>query len=379
MNYFAVGLDLVPENGGPTKSVPNFAKALGGQAISFTYKNKIPKQVSPEIKHIRSYGGPIGRAYLATPPSEIRRLESLTANAQLLSCHILYRHSAHWVAAKAKRLKIPYWVVPHGCLDPYVFSYGPPVKRLWMRLFGCRILREASAVIFSTNREKEKAACWLDRDNAHVIPWPVELPDLAQGAKDRLRWRAEQGFTPADRVLLSLGRLHSMKQPLETVNALAAARQPNLNLVFIGPEGDISAAAILAHADGLGIRQQVRVLEPIYGPLKFAPIFGCDAYVSLSLRENFNNAAAEALAAGRPVILSRGNDLGPDLSTHDCSLIIGQESTEDTGVILKKWANRNQSIMDIMSINARRYAAENLSFDLFSEKLTKLSRADSNS
>jgi glycosyltransferase involved in cell wall biosynthesis len=374
MNYFAIGLDLVPANGGPTKSVPNFARALGGKVVSFTYRDKLPADPNPEIKHIRSVGGPLGKAYLVTPPSEIRRLNQMTGRAELLSCHILYRHSAHWVANRAERRGIPYWVVPHGCLDPYVFSYGPPVKRLWMGLFGRRILREASAVIFSTQREKEKASCWLDRDNGHVVPWPVELPDLKQGEEDRLRWRAEQGFAPTDRVLLSLGRLHSMKQPLETVEALAAAGQANLHLVFIGPEGDVSATALLTRAEALGVRRQVRVLKPIYGPAKFTALFGSDAYVSLSLRENFNNAAAEALASGRPVILSPGNDLGPDLSAHRCSYLISENTAPAATGALQIFARAPAEQLEKTGLNARLFAETILSFDRFRSRLLDIHR-----
>lgn len=372
MNAFCLGLDLIPDNGGPTKSVPNFARALGGQAVSFTEKNKIPIKPNPEIEHIRTVGGPLGRAYLIAPPSEIRRLDALTAKAQLLSCHILYRHSAHWIASRAKRRGIPYWVVPHGCLDPYVFSYGPPVKRLWMRLFGRRILREASAVIFSTNREKEKAACWLDRDNGHVVHWPVELPDLAQGAEAGLRWRSEQGFTAQDRVLLSLGRLHSMKRPLETIDALAAANQPNLHLVFIGPDADVTTTALLQRAKSLGVAQQVRTFKPMYGPKKWEALFGCDAYISLSLRENFNNSAAEALAAGRIGLLSTGNDLAPDLLPLNCIISIEKGSAEAAAEKLKVFCNLEIGKLIQMNQNARAFAESRLGFHSFQVKLQKI-------
>lgn len=375
MKYYGVGIELTPDNGGPTKSVPCFARALGGRVVSFTQPARLPDAESDQdIFHIRAVRGLLGRAYLIAPSSEIKRLDALTANAELLSCHILYRHSAHWVVSRAKRRGIPYWVVPHGCLDPYVFSYGPPVKRLWMRLFGRRMLREAAAVIFSTRREMEKAACWMDRDNGHVVHWPAELPNLGEGQAQRARWRAEQGFQDQDTVLLSLGRLHSMKRPLETVDALASSGMRTLRLVFIGPEGDVNGATILARARSLGVGDRVSVLPPAYGPEKFDAIFGCDAYVSLSIRENFNNAAAESLACGRPVILSPGNDLGPDLEEYECAHLIGDNSVGSAAEAFRL-AGVDSLRAAQMGRNARRFAEERLSFDRFRAALMEIANA----
>jgi glycosyltransferase involved in cell wall biosynthesis len=116
------------------------------------------------------------------------------------------------------------------------------------------------------------------------------------------------------------------------------------------------------------------VLKPIYGPAKFTALFGSDAYVSLSLRENFNNAAAEALASGRPVILSPGNDLGPDLSAHRCSYLISENTAPAATGALQIFARAPAEQLEKTGLNARLFAETILSFDRFRSRLLDIHR-----
>ena len=93
----------------------------------------------------------------------------LARNYDVIVCHMLFRYHNDW----ATRLGIPYFVVPHGSLDPYVFSYRRLQKELWMLACGTRFFR-AEGVIFATQRESQKVFRGIGSDKAHVINWPVE-------------------------------------------------------------------------------------------------------------------------------------------------------------------------------------------------------------
>jgi glycerophosphoryl diester phosphodiesterase len=99
--------------------------------------------------------------------------------------------------------------------------------------------------------EQEKAARWIGARNAAVVHWPTSLPPVNR-AELRDQFRAQCGIPADARTLLFLGRLHSMKRVSETVASFCAAEPRKCHLVIAGPDGDVSARAIVAeiHARG---------------------------------------------------------------------------------------------------------------------------------
>lgn len=372
-NPLFAGIDLVPSKGGPFKSVGYFQRALGGRALSFTHPDDL-HEATADFTHIRTMGGRAGRAFLWAGREEVRRADAMLPEVDLLSCHILYRYSAHWVASRARRRGLPYWVVPHGCLDPYVFTYRAGIKRVWMRLFGRRILRDATHVIFSTRREMEKASPWLTagRDNARVVPWPVELPATAGAEELRGKGRVRLGAAAGETVFLYLGRLHSMKRPLETVEAFARARLPDAWLWIAGPDGEVKGAEVLARARELGVAERVKWLGGVFGAAKAEVLAAADVYVSLSARENFNHSAVEMLAAGRPVILSPGNDLGPELAGCDTAWLLQTDETSEVASAMGAAAKRGEAARMAMGTRGREWVGRELSFAKFATSLRAL-------
>jgi glycosyltransferase involved in cell wall biosynthesis len=372
-----VGIDLVPSKGGPFKSVGYFQRALGGRVVSFTHpddRGEALGEVTGGYTHVWSTGGRLGRFFLWTRGAELRRADALLPGTTLLSLHILYRHSAHWVASRARRHGIPYWVVPHGCLDPYVFTYRAGIKRVWMRLFGRRILREARHVIFSSRRELEKAAVWLapGHPNARVVHWPVEVPAAAEVAEARSAGRARLGVGDGEAAFLFLGRLHSMKRPMETLEAFARARATSAVLWFAGPDGDVSARQLMARAAALGVSDRVRCHGAVFGQQKLELTAAADVYVSLSARENFNHAAAEALAAGRLVLLSPGNDLGPELVAAGAAHVLRSDAVDEAAGEIAACSTMGREERDAIGARGRAWAEAHLSFDRFAAALRQL-------
>lgn len=365
-----VGIDVVPSKGGPFKSLGFFRRALGGRVISFTHPDNV-REATGEITHLTSVGGRLGHMFLPVGPRGLAMADALLDRASLMSCHILFRHSAHWVRSRARRRGIPYWVVPHGCLDPYVFSYRGAIKRTWMHIFGRRILAGAAHVIFSTQRELEKARVWLSRDNGRVVRWPVEPTAAGLHPGDRVKIRASLGIPPDARAVLFLGRLHPMKRPLETLTSFAAAGR-GLHLVIAGPEDGITRRDLFAEATRLGVTRHVTVLPPVYSGDKERLFSAIDGFVSLSIRENFNHAAAEAMASGVPVFLSAGNDLGCDIADRDCGWILADDgpSAWKSG-----WASAASALpaeWDAKGKNCRSFAETKLGFPGFAQKLAGL-------
>jgi glycosyltransferase involved in cell wall biosynthesis len=75
-----------------------------------------------------------------------------------------------------------------------------------------------------------------------------------------------------------------------------------------------------------GIRTNVQFTGPIFGVSKWAAYRDADVFVLPSQNENFGNTAAEAVAAGTPVIVTEQCGIAP-LLKDEAGLVVRHDST----------------------------------------------------
>ena len=110
---------------------------------------------------------------------------------------------------------IPYYVFPHGMLDPW-FKRAFPLKHLKKWLYWpwaeYRVLRDAAAVIFTSEEERLQArkSFWLYQCRERVSPLGLEALEPISTSAKRLflaRYPQLEGAS----ILLFFGRLHPKK------------------------------------------------------------------------------------------------------------------------------------------------------------------------
>jgi glycosyltransferase involved in cell wall biosynthesis len=261
-------------------------------------------------------------------------------------------------------------MVVHGGLDPYVFTYRAWQKKLWMALIGRRALARADRVLFITERERQKASPYYAGPNTTVVGLPVAMPEIERkpaavaAARRRLR-------LPRDaRLLVFMGRLETMKRPLETLQAFAAAAVPGVTLVLAGMSETHTPADLAERARALGVANVI-VPGPMYGREKQELFLGADGYISMSWRENFGYTAAEAMAAATPVILSPGHDLGPLLADVGCGWMLPDFSHEAAVAAIRAFASSPREALERMGANGRAWAQRTLGFEAFRDNLRR--------
>ena len=368
-----VAMDCVECNAGIPKAVEDFRHALGGAILSFTAPGLIPKTGATDVIHLPTGDGALARAY-GKPERQALGQYARTRlqRVELIVVHGLYRYHAQWGAAFARAHRIPYWVVPHGGLDPWVFSYRSVQKRAWMRLIGSRVLREAQSVVVATAREAEKAARHLAGCRVRVAHLPV-APVAIEGREEaRVSVREQLGIPDDARILLFLGRLHPMKRVVETIDAVHRAADPAVHLVVVGPSSpDLSVEDCRARADALGAGN-VHIIGPSFGAGRDRWLLGADALISLSHRENFNYAAAEALSAGLPVILSPGNDLASELAGRGVGWLLKSFAPHEEVEAIREFGAAPVERRRAMGAAGARWAATELSEAAFRAALAEL-------
>ena len=131
-----------------------------------------------------------------------------------------------------------------------------------------------------------------------IVPNGIDLPEP--------RALSNSGLA-AGRIVLSLGRIHPKKGLDRLVRAWAKveAAHPDWRLRIVGPDELGHAGELLTLAAELKARR-VSVEKSVAGDAKIAAYRQADLFVLPTLNENFAITVAEALAAGKPVIATKG-------------------------------------------------------------------------
>ncbi|MCW2249603.1 glycosyltransferase involved in cell wall biosynthesis [Azospirillum fermentarium] len=199
----------------------------------------------------------------------------------------------------------PYVAATHGGLMPAHVAHirrKKPLKWLFYRLLVLPALRQAAAVHVTSGLEGDGVRAWLPDAAIVEIPNGIDIgfwwtPPRRRAAGDGLR-------------LCYVGRLSREKGILGFLKIWDRIRGPVDRLTIVGEgNGDYAAAT---HAMATRIGNAVRLMGSLDRAGVRQALADCDFLVLPSglddgdVRENFGIAAAEALAAGRPLLVPRG-------------------------------------------------------------------------
>jgi glycosyltransferase involved in cell wall biosynthesis len=383
-----------PAHAGLYRGIQDFARAIGGNVLSFDGSDLGPRigPIQPAVHRVRAGEGWLARRVLTVDPSAIREADAAAAGADLLVVHSLFRAHAPWAHDWALRHRRPYWVVPHGCLDPAGLARRAAAKRLWLWRHGRSLFADAHATIFATRRERAKAAALVRQRHGTaggesgsegvVLPWPVQIPSLAGADEARETFRQRHGIPEAAPILLFVGRLHTTKRPRETIEAFAAASPASAHLVVVGMDDNLTRRGLKAEVPA-AVAGRVHVVGELRGDALAEAWLAADGYISLSAKENFGYSAADALAHGLPVILSPGHDLayelpGADQGRLDCGWLLVDDSLRTAAEAIRDWSELvaaeggQRERLRRFRDTGRNWAADNLSFERFQTALQRL-------
>jgi glycosyltransferase involved in cell wall biosynthesis len=138
---------------------------------------------------------------------------------------------------------------------------------------------------------------WLGRRKFTVVPNGVDAERARQVVAADGQGPRPDGFT-----VVSVSRMVPIKDPLTLLAAFERCREPSDRLVFVG-DGPLRPV-VAAAADRAGLDSQVQLTGLIPRDDVYRQMAAGDVYVSVSHGEGLPVAVLEAMACGRPVILS---------------------------------------------------------------------------
>lgn len=266
--------------------------------------------------------------------------------------HGLWQYQAFATRAAARRLNIPYVVYPHGMLDPY-FKRAFPLKHAKKWLYwpwaDYRVLRDAAAVLFTTEEERllARQSFWLYSAREKVVNLGTARPTGQPGAQREAFYHRYPELR-AKRIALFLSRLHPKKGCDLAIRAFAAAVPKNSEwqLVLAGPDQVGWQRDLVGLCDSLNVSNSVTFTGMLEGDGKWGAFHSAEFFFLPSHQENFAVVVAEALACGVPVFISDKINIWREVASSGCGLVAPDTLAGATS-LLNNWlalssASQNQ-------------------------------------
>jgi glycosyltransferase involved in cell wall biosynthesis len=229
------------------------------------------------------------------------------------SFDILHQHSIWLAISRVTRcwhrsFSRPTVVTPHGTLEAYSLGRSWWKKRLALRAYEMENLKRADCLHATAISEAASFRRFGLRNPIAVIPNGVSEEWLSiRGDSDRFRNRF--AIKPKSRLLLFLSRLHPKKGLPLLFEAMAkfGSSLSEWLLVIAGFEDESGYQKELERvAANLGITNKIIFVGALFGQDKYDAYSAADLFVLTTYSENYGIVVAEALAAGVPVLTTRG-------------------------------------------------------------------------
>ena len=332
-----------PALGGPIESIKQSSAALQrrGHEVEIISLDDPRDPWVRELPFAVHALGP-GRGSYGYSPGFSSWIREHRAQYDAVIVHGIWQYSSFGVWRALAGSATPYFVFPHGMLDPW-FKRTYPLKHLKKLLYWpwgeYRVLRDAAAVFFTSEEERRLAreSFALYRCHEVVVNYGTAAPANLERARETFFETYPQ--LRGRRFLLFLGRLHVKKGCELLIQAFAASQKSDssLFLVMAGPCADDEYRRHLgALAREMGIENSISFPGMLTGPVKWGALGAAEAFVLPSHQENFGIAVAEALASGTPVLISNKINTWREIETDGAGYVENDDLT-GTANLLKRW------------------------------------------
>jgi glycosyltransferase involved in cell wall biosynthesis len=342
MKVLRVIASMDPARGGPSQGIRNLVPEL----IKLGCQNEVLCLDTSDASHVRQSDFTIYAIGSAKGPwaysARLKNwLRSHLTDYDVVIIHGLWLYHGYAVTsvmnelrAKGKKLPICY-VMPHGMLDPY-FQKDPSRRSkairnaIYWRLIEKRVINQADGVLFTCEEElllaRQTFPGYAPKTELN-IGYGIQPPPSQQAISSKTFHEVCPGLKGRP-YLLFLSRIHQKKGVDLLIHAYAkilSQSSPETSesrpcLVIAGPTDSAYADQMKMLVSELGLSDRVFFSGMLRGEMKWAAFYGCEAFVLPSHQENFGIAVVEALACGKPVLITKQVNIWREIVEASCGL-----------------------------------------------------------
>lgn len=234
------------------------------------------------------------------------QLDQILNAMDCVHTHMPFVYPSYAAGKAAIRHRKPLFYHQRGVFDPERLRFRGLKKRLYIEIIEKPLMSQATTLIALTEAERESYKRLRVNTPCEVIPNGIDcrlyktFPE--PGSLQRL------GIKDENFVILFLGRLQPIKGADLILEAFlkAGGNFHKSVLILAGPDEFKIAAELKNRAAGAGLADRILFPGMVQGEEKINLLARADLFCLPSIGEGFSMAILEAMASGKPVMISPG-------------------------------------------------------------------------
>jgi glycosyltransferase involved in cell wall biosynthesis len=361
-----------PALGGPMAGARHISAAMSrlGVGVEVLSLETPPKDVERDWSvKVHSLGETF--SYYKYCPSLVSWLERNHGNYDALIVHGIWRYASLGVWRALRNKPTPYFLITHGMLDPWFKSAYPlkhVKKTLFWWMFEHRVLRDARAVLFACEAERELAResfrPYKCRESAIGMGTGGPTQDF-DGSGDTFFSRFPQ--LRGKRIILFISRIHRKKGCDLLIRAFGkiAPTDPRLHLVMAGPDEEGWQAELEQMAREAGVADRITWTGHLHD--KWSAFRASEVFALTSHTENYGQAIVEAMACEVPVLITNKVNIWHEIAADDAGLV-ANDDLEGAIQLLTEWVSITPERRKELATNAGRSYRNRFEMDGFARR-----------
>ena len=278
----------------------------------------------------------------------------------------------------ARKNNIPYIVQAHGSVLPFFQKEG--LKNLFDKVFGFKILHNASCVFALTEVEKEQyLKMGVDEDKIEIVPLGINLEEY-ENLPAYGKFRSKFNIGENDKLILFVGRIHEIKGLdllLDAFNDLIVQSNeknsedipcPSIKLAIVGPD-DGYLVKLEEKVKEYSLEENVIITGPLYKEEKQEALVDCDLFVIPSKYESFTTSGLEAMACSKPLVLTKNNHIHDWV---DGNVGIACEDNKDSLREAIEKVLFDEELSQIFAENGNKLIKEKYNWDIINDQILEI-------
>ncbi len=371
MNIVHVVPHVGAEASGPSYSVCSLARALARGGHDVTLLSVLDGELEKDSHFVhRVFPKGSFMPGLWRSPRLLGALRGAAPTSDILHSHSLWMMPNIYPGWVSRRSPLPLMISPRGTLSAWALRRSRWKKKIVWALAQGKVVRSAACLHATAEEEYRDIRRLGLRQPVCVIPNGVDVPLASASEVPEV---PATSASPADRVILYMGRLHSVKGIDRLIQAWTslARERPDWCLRIVGPDDGGHEAKLRALAASLGT-PRVTFAGPAYGSRKWAEYRAAALYVLPTHSENFGLTVAEALASGTPAITTKGAPWS-GLERERCGLWIDQ-GVEPLVIALRHATRLGPLELAEQGARGRAWMLRDFSWDTIAEQMANVYR-----
>lgn len=277
--------------------------------------------------------------------------------------HGIWQFNSFGVFSALKKEQTPYYIFPHGMLDPYFASAFPAKhikKWIYWKCFESKVFSRAKAICFTCEEEFQLA-------KQSFKPFQIQPSITGLGIKDPIQNQGVQSKEYQNQIpemgskpyLLFIGRIHPKKGVDLLIRSFSQLKgekslPKNLQLLIVGPSENRSYDQQIRQeyqAISESLRNSIHFYGMVQDSLKWSFLSNAEAMILPSHQENFGITVAESLALSIPVLISNKVNIWREVKNAEAGFV-AEDTPEGTKQLLQEWTEYSEK--EKLQVNARK-------------------------